>query len=281
MSRSGNIGSSPLARGLLVREDASVHEPGIIPARAGFTLSLHKSGRFRTDHPRSRGVYTPHIPSFGYPKGSSPLARGLRRGRRRRRLRRRIIPARAGFTRPHDHSEPRNKDHPRSRGVYTRKIPAVESIAGSSPLARGLRVTMGRNPGKIRIIPARAGFTPSPRVTAYSGTDHPRSRGVYSLIITALRDAGGSSPLARGLRRTTISRSAAAGIIPARAGFTWRRKEHIGNMEDHPRSRGVYRRRRSAWCASPGSSPLARGLRPRIPTDKSVAGIIPARAGFT
>ena len=28
----------------------------------------------------------------------------------------------------------------------------------------------------------------------------PRSRGVYSLIITALRDAGGSSPLARGLR---------------------------------------------------------------------------------
>ena len=56
----------------------------------------------------------------------------------------------------------------------------------------------------------------------------------------------GSSPLARGLLDMHGVLKAGDRIIPARAGFTWRRKEHIGNMEDHPRSRGVYREGYSA-----------------------------------
>ena len=50
-------GSSPLARGLQVGDGVGVVEPGIIPARAGFTQrrwGTHPAGR---DHPRSRGVY--------------------------------------------------------------------------------------------------------------------------------------------------------------------------------------------------------------------------------
>ena len=50
-------GSSPLARGLpdLL---ASIHAlPGIIPARAGFTLSPMMRIICGKDHPRSRGVY--------------------------------------------------------------------------------------------------------------------------------------------------------------------------------------------------------------------------------
>ena len=50
-------GSSPLARGLPEREPASHGGPGIIPARAGFTLSAAVGEQCRGDHPRSRGVY--------------------------------------------------------------------------------------------------------------------------------------------------------------------------------------------------------------------------------
>ena len=50
---------------------------------------------------------------------------------------------------------------------------------GSSPLARGLR--MSRSLAEIisGIIPARAGFTRRSREASGEPGDHPRSRGVY------------------------------------------------------------------------------------------------------
>ena len=50
---------------------------------------------------------------------------------------------------------------------------------------------------------------------------------------------------------------------------------------DHPRSRGVYWSRCYSWCGYSGSSPLARGLRPRPSPRTRTRRIIPARAGFT
>ena len=50
--------------------------------------------------------------------------------------------------------------------------------------------------------------------------DHPRSRGVYPAISSWSRILLGSSPLARGLRRTLAAIVREARIIPARAGFT-------------------------------------------------------------
>ena len=50
---------------------------------------------------------------------------------------------------------------------------------------------------------------------------------------------------------------------------------------DHPRSRGVYRKEHQWPLRSPGSSPLARGLRPADTNADLAVGIIPARAGFT
>ena len=57
--RSAGIGSgsSPLARGLQISDEDLGHEPGIIPARAGFTSSCGGSRVPSPDHPRSRGVY--------------------------------------------------------------------------------------------------------------------------------------------------------------------------------------------------------------------------------
>ena len=72
-----SAGSSPLARGLRgVGQCRGVHR-GIIPARAGFTLSRHCRRAWRWDHPRSRGVYQDATGPRLSNAGSSPLARGL------------------------------------------------------------------------------------------------------------------------------------------------------------------------------------------------------------
>ena len=91
----------------------------------------------------------------------------------------------------------------------------------------------------------------------------------------------GSSPFARGLHPTVVDMALGVRIIPARAGFTGRRRSRSCAVRDHPRSRGVYTiRRRRRWRAA-GSSPLARGLRRKAVLVEDGEWIIPARAGFT
>ena len=154
-------------------------------------------------------------------------------------------------------------------------------VAGSSPLARGLRPQVAHDGAPARIIPARAGFTPRWRgVNGWLG-DHPRSRGVYPKTVLGREMNGGSSPLARGLRTTWCSTSPVCRIIPARAGFTSDRCRRVGRRGDHPRSRGVYFVHTTEDPSSRGSSPLARGLRRSVSPLGWRARIIPARAGFT
>ena len=152
-------------------------------------------------------------------------------------------------------------DHPRSRGVYRILSLAFARVTGSSPLARGLHSEFRLRVARLRIIPARAGFTRRRRGDGYSIEDHPRSRGVYrDLAVPGLRP-----------RR----------IIPARAGFTGRAWVPRPSSRDHPRSRGVYPRFVPDLENMGGSSPLARGLHDAPPVWAWNRGIIPARAGFT
>ena len=213
------------------------------------------------DHPRSRGVYRPGHRRCSARSGSSPLARGLRGGSGLRQLDVGIIPARAGFTTPAGRSSGNWTDHPRSRGVYAPHSTRWARLAGSSPLARGLRRHLMSAVKFKRIIPARAGFTGGAWSRQWRRTDHPRSRGVYSPASSSVSAARGSSPLARGLLQATPQRVGARRIIPARAGFTGQRRRHRGGDRDHPRSRGVYPPPAAPGRAPPGSSPLARGLR--------------------
>ena len=274
-------GSSPLARGLPYVSRHKVAPSGIIPARAGFTHAPSVRASDFADHPRSRGVYSARESSIPMMKGSSPLARGLRRRARCRACARRIIPARAGFTEDLHEGREDSSDHPRSRGVYLSEVIRGGMRAGSSPLARGLRIVGLVGCPRGRIIPARAGFTPSPRRGWRHIEDHPRSRGVYSSDTICWGSGNGSSPLARGLPTVIPAPPKAPGIIPARAGFTSRNDCTDPASTDHPRSRGVYPRRLGSIMRACGSSPLARGLLANIDMMIVEDRIIPARAGFT
>ena len=236
-------GSSPLARGLpgVLQDDEE--DPRIIPARAGFTRPQTGPGVQGRDHPRSRGVYYQSVimPLIG---GSSPLARGLLADEVVGPHEIRIIPARAGFTgSAPSHSSPTG-DHPRSRGVYLTQFFSHLTDRGSSPLARGLLVRRDIERYAGGIIPARAGFTVRGPHAPQHHQDHPRSRGVYGTVSPLEMTSEGSSPLARGLPRGIWRLRPAAGIIPARAGFTPHQPIFGTFVPDHPRSRGVYHRGR-------------------------------------
>ena len=155
------------------------------------------------------------------------------------------------------------------------------AAAGSSPLARGLRMSLSAVDPDFGIIPARAGFTGRRATVSTPRLDHPRSRGVYIAIRRRTWRTCGSSPLARGLRRRAGVPRQARRIIPARAGFTGPGTWPVRRPWDHPRSRGVYAARAVTIRLTRGSSPLARGLRPYAHVDGRIVGIIPARAGFT
>ena len=254
------LGSSPLARGLLHSGEHGDDACRIIPARAGFTRSYQNHLQKYWDHPRSRGVYLPVAWATSPWLGSSPLARGLHPVQPRHPQRCRIIPARAGFTEGGGNGGGGGGDHPRSRGVYPTVYDTPALLPGSSPLARGL---LGRRRVQgldIRIIPARAGFTPVVRTWLATTRDHPRSRGVYPTMTRRARSLDGSSPLARGLRARHAQGVRRGGIIPARAGFTSQTTRTHPRSPDHPRSRGVYPLLSSATVGRFGSSPLARGL---------------------
>ena len=260
-AKTGPDGSSPLARGLHNRGVVPSFCCRIIPARAGFTWTGGRDSPSRKDHPRSRGVYAERPDDDAYA--------------------RRIIPARAGFTCVLSRALGLHMDHPRSRGVYPRERGVDTRPCGSSPLARGLRGPRRTGRGRPGIIPARAGFTQTWVRTVKMGRDHPRSRGVYKAFPYRLPADVGSSPLARGLLSPSSLRSRTVRIIPARAGFTRPSPGSTCGRADHPRSRGVYRRRISQRADDHGSSPLARGLPHRPDARANRPRIIPARAGFT
>ena len=217
-------GSSPLARGLPARLTLHAGPCRIIPARAGFTGLSRGPAYAPRDHPRSRGVYG---------EGEGVAGAGVR-----------IIPARAGFTVQAAQLTGETADHPRSRGVYGGSMAVTRPPTGSSPLARGLRPAGSCAISDQGIIPARAGFTGWSRRGRRRWGDHPRSRGVYSLRWAHLSCDPGSSPLARGLPTAGLSPTGKSGIIPARAGFTFGHDGHGAVAQDHPRSRGVYPRKR-------------------------------------
>ena len=73
----GEVGSSPLSRGILAPRCAAAWPLRIIPALAGNTSAVGWSAASTKDHPRSRGEYYPAPPGRKPCTGSSPLSRGI------------------------------------------------------------------------------------------------------------------------------------------------------------------------------------------------------------
>ena len=193
----------------------------------------------------------------------------------------RLIPARAGNTLCECLPRRLSSAHPRSRGEHvSAKIIAVVR-RGSSPLARGTLDNVVRPVWDGRLIPARAGNTERRERSSPSATAHPRSRGEHLRAPIESVKNSGSSPLARGPPARLGSRHALRRLIPARAGNTFAPWHPEDEKAAHPRSRGEH------WLGSTkdrhpyGSSPLARGTRPRIRGLSFRLRLIPARAGNT
>ena len=278
----GPTGDHPRSRGVYLEEAGLPIAPdGSSPLARGLRTTCSTRSSSSPDHPRSRGVYSHEDPDHRAGRGSSPLARGLPGRGPARPGGVGIIPARAGFTTPPAPLRAPTRDHPRSRGVYPLDRGVASRMQGSSPLARGLHVYGVATRFQDRIIPARAGFTMTIGRSRRNCWDHPRSRGVYRLSPVISRRRPGSSPLARGLLGIIDCGGQWARIIPARAGFTRSPTGASCAARDHPRSRGVYGSLPQPGRYGPGSSPLARGLRPLESGHGGGAGIIPARAGFT
>ena len=237
----GFPGSSPLARGTLLKRAGTFAAFGLIPARAGNTWGIIPFIQSCWAHPRSRGEHV-FLSMIGW--GWCGL-----------------IPARAGNTLQPRHTRINTRAHPRSRGEHCPAPGRLAAVLGSSPLARGTLTAILRACGRVGLIPARAGNTGEKLYSSGVAGAHPRSRGEHIGAVYVSVSVVGSSPLARGTRFIPDALMQSSGLIPARAGNTRLIRSRVSEMRAHPRSRGEHSSRRLVIPSSLGSSPLARGTR--------------------
>ena len=153
------------------------------------------------------------------PRGSSPLARGLREFASHGWGCRRFIPAPAGFAILSAKHGRTGKVHPRWCGVCGQPLPRPRGGNGFIPAGAGSAI---RASGKAR-----------------SRTVHPRRRGVFCGPEGPSRLALGSSPLARGLLDDARMPVDDLRFIPAGAGSATRSVSPCWAGGVHPRPRGV------------------------------------------
>ena len=191
-------GSSPHARG--TRDDLIGKERGhgIIPACAGNTVRRHSPFPAVRDHPRMRGEHRSSSVGGGVVVGSSPHARGTQCGAIVFHVDHGIIPACAGNTMKLIEMLAVSRDHPRMRGEHGLNHGVRDSRTGSSPHARGTRLSIRSGSSRKGIIPACAGNTPVRYRRQWRQGDHPRMRGEHPKRQDRKHTPAGSSPHARG-----------------------------------------------------------------------------------
>ena len=136
----------------------------------------------------------------------------------------------------------------------------TRSASGSSPLSRGILLSLLLSKDQRGIIPALAGNTSQCLLSKAIASDHPRSRGEYDSRETFVVFTCGSSPLSRGILSARATLRARPWIIPALAGNTASSVYWGTRKTDHPRSRGEYFREIGLETEEMGSSPLSRGI---------------------
>ena len=171
--------------------------------------------------------------------------------------------------------------HPHWRGEHQISMMAVFEVVGSSPLARGTR-PFCRSAGSMpRFIPAGAGNTRFLVLLSRSSTVHPRWRGEHPMVWPCQLRSRGSSPLARGTRRSAPVSGPGGRFIPAGAGNTAAAWPRARPTSVHPRWRGEHTDESWYYLRVDGSSPLARGTRSQGRGRCARCRFIPAGAGNT
>ena len=274
-------GSSPRVRGKPRRRNPNHRHHRIIPARAGqTTLRFHSTFR-SSDHPRACGANNAAMNIPVLLSGSSPRVRGKRPSPQGRARHGRIIPARAGQTSARSARTNESSDHPRACGANRRTVRLFGVSVGSSPRVRGKRHALVGQIEHLRIIPARAGQTATPKAVVIIPPDHPRACGANSIVLLTALGGGGSSPRVRGKRWRRSGFPRRVRIIPARAGQTSKMPLMVNRYSDHPRACGANSRAFIRFCAVSGSSPRVRGKPGQSDRRHPQHRIIPARAGQT
>ncbi len=211
-------GSSPRARGTVVRAASAQRRARFIPARAGNGPLQARRAPCPSVHPRARGERLANVLGSALSFGSSPRARGTVTNERRVDGSPRFIPARAGNGGFSTATGSRYSVHPRARGERRSLTPSPRAISGSSPRARGTARRYFPEHGVVRFIPARAGNGGACDPSRAPTTVHPRARGERVPPRKRRYSSTGSSPRARGTARGMEHAPAFHRFIPARAG---------------------------------------------------------------
>ena len=172
------------------------------------------------DHPRACGANLSRQPPAPSVAGSSPRVRCKPGSASRPVVTGRIIPARAGQTLTVIEENGDPTDHPRACGANDRLLFLLRAVVGSSPRVRGKPDASSRNGRSVRIIPARAGQTPSDVRVVRVSADHPRACGANPTGSRSPVSRSGSSPRVRGKPRHRSWCTVGRRIIPAHAGQT-------------------------------------------------------------
>ena len=157
-----DAGSSPRARGTVLRLKFSNTQLRFIPASAGNSRETISVFCGFTVHPRERGEQTSSHSHCCLDYGSSPRARGTVSAKSLYKLPSRFIPASAGNRMERSLAKQNDAVHPRERGeqVQNRWFRLVPH--GSSPRARGTAPVGGAAANGSRFIPASAGNSQCP-----------------------------------------------------------------------------------------------------------------------
>ena len=152
---------------------------------------------------------------------------------------------------------------------------------GSSPYARGARSKARATAATMGIIPVCTGSTYPCDYLSCRHWDHPRMHGEHPedgcLGVWRL----GSSPYARGARRSNWILTYDNGIIPVCTGSTDKREYWSSAPWDHPRMHGEHPAGMRLVIFRVGSSPYARGAPCRLAHLLIAHGIIPVCTGST
>ena len=170
-----------------------------------------------------------------------------------------LIPARAGKTRSSTGRAHVDSAHPRAGGENAIRAETVDGLRGSSPRGRGKLGQFAGGELGDRLIPARAGKTPSQFLASSVAGAHPRAGGENASVKLPTGLQVGSSPRGRGKHSGYECGGEFERLIPARAGKTCRLGGRDRYRAAHPRAGGENIARGEAELLGAGSSPRGRG----------------------